>query len=112
MRHKAHSIEQTPTALPTQFAPGQIVEHTVLDIRCVIFDVDPVFMLSDEWYERCAAWHPNQEQPWYHVLVDNGVQCAYVAQEELLLSANHTQINHPSLGEYFNGFDGLRYSQR
>lgn len=98
------------TAPVSPYAVGQIIEHKLLGFRGVIFDIDPVFMLSDEWYERTASSRPSQDQPWYHVLVHNGVQSAYVAQQNLSEASCNEQINHPALGEYFTSFDGQQYA--
>jgi len=53
------------------FYIGQIVAHRRFGYRGVIYDVDPRFMLSDEWYNRVALSQPPKEHPWYYVLVDN-----------------------------------------
>jgi heat shock protein HspQ len=50
---------------------GQVVRHRLFDYRGVIYDVDPVFSLSEEWYEQMARSRPPKDQPWYHVLVDD-----------------------------------------
>lgn len=99
-----------PLNAKSRFSVGQLVEHKLFGYRGVIFDVDPVFMLSDEWYEQMALSKPPQDQPWYHVLVHNGVQSTYVAQRNLRPAASTEQINHPALNEYFKSFDGQQYA--
>lgn len=89
---------------------GELIEHNLLGYRGVVFDVDPEFMHSDEWYEHRALSRPPLDEPWYHVLVHNGVQSTYVAQRNLRRSADAKQINHPALGEYFQSFDGTHYA--
>ena len=91
------------------FYVGQIVEHEMFGYRGVIFDVDNCYMLSDEWYEQMAKSNPPKEEPWYHVLVDNGVHSTYVAERNLRPANNLDQINHPSMGDYFETFADGRY---
>ena len=102
--------QQQQTKTKADFAIGEVVEHTMFGYRGVVFDVDPEFMHSDEWYERVAISQPPQDQPWYHVLVHNGVQSTYVAQRNLRPARQPEQINHPALGEYFKSFDGMQYA--
>ena len=35
----------------TNFSIGQVVKHKFLDFRGVIFDVDPEFNNTEEWYQ-------------------------------------------------------------
>ncbi len=93
-----------------KFTVGQVVEHKLFGYLGVIFDIDPVFMLSDEWYEQQARSCPPQNQPWYHVLVHNGIQSSYVAERNLQALSKPEQINHPALGEYFQSFNGQHYA--
>lgn len=97
-------------AIQSTFAIGDLVEHKLLGYRGVVFDVDSEFMHSDEWYEHRALNRPPLDEPWYHVLVHNGVQSTYVAQSNLRHSEDAKQINHPALGEYFKSFDGTQYA--
>ncbi|MGI9303895.1 MAG: heat shock protein HspQ, partial [Gammaproteobacteria bacterium] len=49
------------------FSVGQIVHHKLFDYRGVIYDVDPHFQGTDEWYEEVAKSRPPRNKPWYHV---------------------------------------------
>ncbi len=41
-----------PLNMPlARFAIGEVVRHRLLDFRGVIFDVDPEFANSQEWYD-------------------------------------------------------------
>ena len=93
----------------SDFFIGQIVEHQIFGYRGVIFGVDPVFGLSEEWYEQVARSQPPKDRPWYHVLVDKQRHTTYVAERHLVASENLAQVEHPQLGEYFDRFDGHRY---
>lgn len=88
---------------------GQLVHHRLFDYRGVIYDVDPVFMLSDEWYEQVARSRPPKDQPWYRVLVDGSNQETYVAQRNLELDVGTEAIEHPNIENYFSGFVDGRY---
>ena len=55
-----------------RFAIGEVVRHRMFDFRGVIFDVDPVFANSEEWYEAIPeALRPSKDQPFYHLLAEN-----------------------------------------
>ncbi len=92
-----------------EFFIGQIVEHNKVGYRGVVYGVDQVFNLSDEWYEQVARSRPPKNHPWYHVLVDGADHSTYVAERHLAPSQLLAQISHPALGKYFARFDGTRY---
>ncbi len=94
------------------FSVGQIVEHNRFAYRGVIFSADEAFSLSEEWYDAVARSRPPKDRPWYHVLVDGGAHTTYVAERHLEASDDHTQIDHPLLGQFFDRFDGERYHLR
>ncbi|MDZ7668850.1 MAG: heat shock protein HspQ [Gammaproteobacteria bacterium] len=95
-----------------RFSAGQIVEHQKFGYRGVIFAVDEVFALTDEWYDNVARSRPPRDRPWYHVLVDGADHTTYVAQRHLEPSQDCSQIEHPLLGEWFDRYDGQRYRPR
>ncbi|MCH7666958.1 MAG: heat shock protein HspQ, partial [Acidobacteria bacterium] len=37
-----------------RFEMGQVVDHLLFGYRGVIYDVDPTFQQSEEWYETVA----------------------------------------------------------
>lgn len=92
-----------------KFKTGQIIEHLKLGYRGVIYQADEIFCLSEEWYEMVARSRPPKNAPWYHVLVDKSTHTTYVAERHLTTSRDFTQIEHPSLGEHFESYDGLKY---
>ena len=94
------------------FSVGQIVEHNRFAYRGVVFGADEMFSLSEEWYDMVARSRPPKDRPWYHVLVDGGAHTTYVAERHLDASEDHTQIDHPLLGQFFGRFDGERYHPR
>ncbi len=47
-----------------KFSIGDVVKHRLFPFRGVIFDVDPVFNITDEWYESIPAdLRPRKDQP-------------------------------------------------
>ena len=71
----------------TKFAIGAVVRHRFLDFRGVIFDVDPEFSNTEEWYQSIpASIRPRKNQPFYHLFAENGhiFYVAYVSEQNLL----------------------------
>lgn len=66
-------------------------------------------MLSAEWYEQVAKSRPPKHEPWYHVLVDNGVHSTYVAQQNLEAELEPEPIRHPALSDIFDHFENGKY---
>ena len=74
----------------------------------MIFDVDPEFANSDEWYEAIPeAIRPHKDQPFYHLLAENSESSyvAYVSQQNLVADDEGEPIDHPAIGGLFDGFD-------
>lgn len=102
-----------PANIPrARYGIGEMVRHRLLDFRGVVFDVDPVFANSDEWYEAIPeAMRPSKDQPFYHLLAENTETSyvAYVSQQNLVRDNEGEPIDHPAIGTLFEGFDGERY---
>ena len=92
-----------------RFHVSQIVRHRLFGYRGAIFDVDPVFAASEEWYAQVARSRPPKDAPWYHVLVHAAAHTTYVAERNLYADPDPAQIDHPMLGEFFTLFEGTRY---
>lgn len=106
---------EAPHRACARFAIGDVVRHKMFDFRGVIFDVDPVFANSEEWYEAIPQdLRPSREQPFYHLLAENedSSYIAYVSQQNLLQDEDGGPIDHPSLAQLFEDFDGERYRLR
>jgi len=91
-----------------KFGIGQIVKHRLFDFRGVIFDVDPVFNNTEEWYNSIPEEaRPRKDQPFYHLLAENEETeyIAYVSEQNLLNDETHTPVRHPQVRDYFSGFD-------
>ena len=94
------------------FSVGQLVWHRLFHYRGVVFDVDPIFLGSEEWYEQVAKSCPPKDEPWYHVLVHNSVHQTYVAERNLDQDDSDERIQNPEIEAIFSGFDGVRYVSR
>ena len=88
---------------------GQVVTHKVLNYRGVVYDVDPVFMLSDNCYKAVAKNRPPKNEPWYRILVHNSSKETYVAQRNLIVDDSGAPIEHPQVDRYFLSFLEGRY---
>ncbi|WP_241970501.1 MULTISPECIES: heat shock protein HspQ [Idiomarina] len=84
-----------------KFAIGQLITHSLYGYRGVIIDADPVFSLSDEWYQRMATTRPSKQQPWYHVLVNNSSIQTYVSESNLDPDFTEAPIQHPMVDLVF-----------
>ncbi|MCU0728895.1 MAG: heat shock protein HspQ [Sphingopyxis sp.] len=108
------SNEFSGTAV-ARFGVGDVVRHRLFDFRGVIFDVDPVFANSDEWYEAIPAEiRPPKNQPFYHLLAENeeSSYVAYVSQQNLVGDGVSGPVNHPGIDDLFEQFRDGRYPLR
>ena len=88
-----------------KFSIGQVVRHRLFPFRGVIFDVDPQFANTEEWYEAIPAEvRPRKDQPFYHLLAENSETeyIAYVSEQNLLEDESGEPVRHPQLGEMFD----------
>lgn len=92
-----------------RFSIGQLVHHRLFDYRGVIFDADPVFQGTDEWYEKVATSRPPKSDPWYYVLVDGERHTTYVAERNLEPDDSEEAIDHPLVHRLFAGLESGRY---
>ncbi|MCH8843095.1 MAG: heat shock protein HspQ [SAR324 cluster bacterium] len=91
---------------------GQVIHHKRFGYRGVIYDVDPIFQGSEEWYEVMARSRPPRDQPWYHVLVGNLSQTTYVAERNLESDESGEPVWHPLIDRLFSGFRNGHYIAR
>ena len=106
---------EAPRHSEARFGVGEVVRHRLFDFRGVVFDIDPVFANSDEWYEAIpAAVRPSREQPFYHLLAENADSSyvAYVSQQNLVADAENGPVDHPQVTELFDHFADGRYKLR
>lgn len=101
-----------PREREARFTIGQVVRHRMFDFRGVIFDVDPVFANTEEWWESIPAdIRPDKDQPFYHLLAENesDTYVAYVSQQNLLPDPSGP-CRHPEIGEMFGRYDNGVYT--
>jgi len=94
---------------------GDVVKHRFFDFRGVIFDVDPTFSNTEEWWQSIPAEvRPRKDQPFYHLLAENEETeyIAYVSEQNLLRDTSEVPVRHPQVDEIFGSFDGARYEVR
>ncbi len=95
-----------------RFAIGQVVRHRVYPFRGVIFDVDPQFANTDEWYEAIPEdVRPRKDQPFYHLLAENAetTYVAYVSEQNLLPDESGEPVAHPQIDSFFAEHQGAHY---
>jgi heat shock protein HspQ len=91
-----------------KFGIGQIVRHRYFDFRGVIFDVDPEFNNTEEWYNSIPeSVRPHKDQPFYHLLAENEETeyTAYVSEQNLLIDDTASPVRHPQVNDFFEGYD-------
>ena len=97
-----------------KFEIGSIVKHKYFDFRGVIFDVDPEFNNSEEWYQSIPSQvRPRKDQPFYHLLAEAPSQpsyVAYVSQQNLLHDNSEDPLSHPLIEEMFKGIKNGQYT--
>ena len=95
-----------------KFRIGQIVKHRIHPFRGVIFDVDPVFANTEEWWQSIPEeLRPRKDQPFYHLFAENATSyyVAYVSEQNLLPDTSGEPVEHPDIPEYFAELDGDLY---
>jgi len=106
---------EVPRHARARFGIGDVVRHRKFDFRGVIFDIDPVFANSEEWYSSIPEdIRPRREQPYYHLLAEDeeNSYVAYVSQQNLLADAEAGPVDHPNVDELFEQFKDGRYRMR
>jgi heat shock protein HspQ len=102
-------------ALHKKFGLGQVVKHRFFPFRGVIFDVDPVFSNTEEWWRSIPEdIRPRKDQPFYHLLAENesSSYVAYVSEQNLLPDDSGEPIGHPQANVLFDTFANGQYHLR
>ncbi len=102
-------------AREAKFAIGQIVRHRMFPFRGVIFDVDPVFNNTEEWWLAIPEEiRPTKDQPYYHLFAENDETeyVAYVSEQNLLPDELDEPLRHSQIGEFFATREGDTYIAR
>ena len=98
-----------------KFQIGQVVKHRIFPFRGVVFDIDPTFSNTDEWYDSIPAdVRPHKDQPFYHLYAENSESqyVAYVSEQNLLPDPAGDPVQHPQVSEVFKRDDRGRYRLR
>jgi len=98
-----------------RFAIGDIVRHRFFPFRGVIYDVDPTFDNTEEWWLSIPGEiRPAKNQPYYHLLAENAetTYAAYVSEQNLLPDETGGPCRHPLVEQLFEGPSNGRYSLR
>ena len=91
---------------------GQVVRHKVHPFRGVIFDVDPEYANTEEWYAAIPEdIRPRKEQPFYHLLAENeqSYYIAYVSEQNLVADHSGQPVDHPDIPDLFGDFEDGTY---
>jgi len=98
--------------IEAKFSIGNIVKHKYLNFRGVIFDLDPEFSNSEEWYNSIPEKiRPRKTQPFYHLFAENEdiFYLAYVSEQNLVIDESNGPCNHPDIKKMFSDFNGEIY---
>ena len=96
-----------------KFQIGQVVRHRLFPFRGVIFDVDPTFNNTEEWWLSIPEnLRPSKEQPFYHLYAENTetTYVAYVSEQNLLIDESDEPVRHPDIATIFGQLSNGRYA--
>ncbi len=94
---------------------GSVVKHRVFPFRGVVFDIDPVFNNTEEWWLSIPAEvRPDKDQPFYHLYAENAETeyVAYVSEQNLLPDTSGDPVRHPQVTQTFTRDPKGRYRLR
>ena len=98
-----------------KFKIGQVVKHRFYPFRGVIFDVDPEFANTEEWWLSIPEdRRPRKDQPFYHLLAENAetTYVAYVSEQNLVPDETGRPVEHPQVTELFGELRAGFYAMR
>jgi heat shock protein HspQ len=98
-----------------KYTIGQVVKHRLFQFRGVVFDIDPVFDNTEEWWQAIPPEvRPRKDQPFYHLFAENAETeyVAYVSEQNLLPDTSDMPIRHPQVAEVFVRDDSGAYRPR
>ena len=98
-----------------KFGIGQVVRHRVYPFRGVIYNVDPTFANTEEWWRSIPEEvRPAKDQPFYHLYAENtdSQYVAYVSEQNLLPDESGEPVRHPQVDEMFVRTDKGEYRLR
>ncbi len=95
-----------------KFSIGQVVRHRKFPFRGVVYDIDPIFANTDEWWKAIPEEsRPTKDQPFYHLLAenDNSYYVAYVSEQNLLEDETGEPVEHPEVSSMFGHLANGKY---
>lgn len=95
-----------------KFSIGQVVKHRRFPFRGVIFDIDPEFSNTEEWWQSIPEKiRPKKEQPYYSLLAENDqtYYIAYVSEQNLILDKTGKPVGHPGVESLFGDLNNGKY---
>jgi len=98
-----------------KFTIGQVVRHRLFPFRGVVFDIDPEFANTEEWYEAIPLGaRPRKDQPFYHLFAENAETqyTAYVSEQNLVLDMSGEPVRHPKVNDMFEPDEKGGYRRR
>ncbi|OAP42468.1 DNA-binding protein [Sinorhizobium glycinis] len=98
-----------------KFEIGQIVRHRFFPFRGVIFDVDPEYANTEEWWNSIPQEiRPSKDQPFYHLFAENDESeyVAYVSEQNLVSDESGQPIRHAQVDALFEKADVGHYRPR
>jgi len=101
---KSYYFSTMTKARVAKFPIGAVVKHRLFQFRGVVFDIDPVFANTEEWYQAIPAEvRPRKDQPFYHLFAENAdtEYIAYVSEQNLLPDESGEPVRHPQVKEVF-----------
>lgn len=101
-----------PTMRQAKFSVGQVVRHRFFPFRGLIFDIDPEFNNTEEWWTAIPEdIRPHKDQPFYHLLAENDETeyIAYVSEQNLVADKTGQPLRHPQVSELFTEEENGRY---
>jgi heat shock protein HspQ len=98
-----------------KYSIGDVVKHRIYPFRGVVFDVDPMFSNTEEWYNSIPEEvRPHRDQPFYHLYAENAESeyIAYVSEQNLVPDTSSEPVRHPQIDEMFERGDDGSYHSR
>ncbi len=98
-----------------KFGIGQVVRHRVYPFRGVIYNVDPIFANTEQWWRSIPEEvRPVKNQPFYHLYAENAETqyVAYVSEQNLLPDESGEPVRHPQVDELFVRSENGNYRMR
>jgi heat shock protein HspQ len=113
LRSRPKAAAKSVTVMPkAKYALGDVVRHRIYPFRGVVFDIDPVFNNTEEWWLSIPEEiRPRKDQPFYHILAENDETeyVAYVSEQNLLPDTSGQPLRHPQIAELFVEDERGRY---